>query len=67
MRAGIQRWVADAGPLLTLTLTSCKRNVVKCAQNLSYANLRLEQNYFTGPQDGARFKVTWTAEELRKF
>jgi hypothetical protein len=27
--------VADAGPLLSLTLTSSQRNVVKCAQNLS--------------------------------
>ena len=27
--------VADAGPLLSLTLTTCQRNVVKCAQNLS--------------------------------
>jgi hypothetical protein len=35
LQAGIQRWVADAGPLLTLTLTSCQGNVVKCAQNLS--------------------------------
>src|SRR5215208_1024178 len=25
VRAGIQRWVADADPLLTLTLTSCQR------------------------------------------
>ena len=35
VQAGIQRWVADAGPLLSLTLTTCQRNVVKCAQNLS--------------------------------
>jgi hypothetical protein len=35
VQAGIQRWVADAGPLLTLTLTSCQSNVVNCAQNLS--------------------------------
>jgi hypothetical protein len=35
VQAGIQRWVADAGPLLSLTLTRCQRNVVKCAQNLS--------------------------------
>ena len=35
VQAGIQRWVADADPLLTLTLTTCQRNVVNCAQNLS--------------------------------
>src|SRR5918997_4140255 len=35
VQAGIQRWVADAGPLLSLTLTISQSNVVKCAQNLS--------------------------------
>ena len=35
VRAGIQRWVADAGPLPTPTLTTCQRIVVNCAQNLS--------------------------------
>src|SRR5829696_2816855 len=27
--------IADAGPLLSLSLTSCRRNIVNCAQNLS--------------------------------
>src|SRR5215208_7966240 len=37
VRAGTNRRgeVADAGPLLILTLTSCQGSVVKCAQNLS--------------------------------
>jgi hypothetical protein len=36
VRAGTNRRgvVADADPLLTLTLTSCQRSVVNCAQNL---------------------------------